>query len=280
MKLTLGFSPCPNDTFLFDALVHGRIDTDGLEFDVILDDVETLNQKAVEGVLDISKLSYHAYGVVRDQYILLNAGSALGNECGPLLIAKHPMTPPEIEAGKIALPGALTTAHFLFSLEYPSARNKVFTSFDQIEDGVLDGRFDAGVIIHENRFTYASKGLVRISDLGERWEAHTGYPIPLGGIAIRRSLPEKVQHKVDDLIRKSVEYAFRHPSASEEYVRAHAQEMDPGVVKQHIELYVNQYSVQLGVEGRKAVQVMLDRAAAIGLVPKVGLPAILDVKTG
>ena len=275
MKLTLGFSPCPNDTFIFDALVHNRIDTKGLEFDVILDDVEALNRRALKGELDITKLSYHAYGYVSAGYVLLNSGSALGNNCGPLLISRQPLTVEEINCGTIAIPGKMTTANFLFSLEYPKATGKVETRFDLIESGVLNGTFDAGVIIHENRFTYQDKGLHKISDLGERWEAGTGYPIPLGGIAIGRHLPEEVQRSVDRMLKESVAYAFAHPNTSNEYVSCHAQEMDASVMRRHIELYVNDYSLDLGERGRAAVDFMLRKASQLGLIDDLTLPLIL-----
>jgi len=276
MKLKLGFSPCPNDTFLFDALVHGRIDTEGLEFEVVMDDVEALNKMAVKRALHITKLSYHAFGYVSSDYLLLNSGSALGSNCGPLLISKRAMDPGEINQARIAIPGKMTTANFLFSLEYPKAVQKVETRFDRIESGVLDGEFDAGVIIHENRFTYKEKGLVKIADLGERWESRTGYPIPLGGIAIQRSLPMELQLKVDRLIKKSVAYAFEHPDASADFVTCHAQEMEKKVMRQHIDLYVNNYTLDLGERGRAAVEFMLQRATQLGLIADVEEPFILD----
>jgi 1,4-dihydroxy-6-naphthoate synthase len=275
MKLSLGFSPCPNDTFIFDALVNGRIDGRGMEFDVRLEDVETLNQAALTEGLDITKLSYHAYGHVMDKYILLNAGSALGEGCGPLLIAGKALSDSEINSGIIAVPGKLTTANFLFSLEYPRAAGKRYMPFDRIEDAVLSGEADAGVIIHENRFTYEARGLVSLCDLGDRWERSTGYPIPLGGIAIRRSLPETVKQAVDELIRRSVQYAFSHPQASRSYIKEHAQELADDVIDRHIGLYVNNYSVHLGEKGRAAVAFMLDKAAGLGIIEKTGLPVIL-----
>lgn len=280
MKLTLGFSPCPNDTFIFDALVHGRIDTRGLEFDVRLEDVETLNRYALEGRLDSTKLSYHAYGHVMKEYVLLNAGSALGEQCGPLLIAREPIPDDRIKDCRIAVPGRLTTANFLFSLEYPEASDKSYMAFDGIEQAVLSGKTDAGVIIHENRFTYADKGLKKISDLGERWEERTGFPIPLGGIAIKRSLPEEIRMTVDSLIRESVRYAFEHPDASREYVREHAQEMEDSVMRRHIELYVNHYSEDLGESGRAAVEFLLDKASRSGVIGALVRPVVQGSRTG
>jgi len=275
MKLTLGFSPCPNDTFIFDALVHGRIDTEGLEFDVVMDDVEALNRMAIRGELDITKLSYHAFGYVSKDYILLNSGSALGNNCGPLLIARSAMDEKAVSSATVAIPGKMTTANFLFSLEYPEASATSEVRFDLIESGVLNGDFDAGVIIHENRFTYGDKGLVRIADLGEQWERKTGFPIPLGGIAIKRSHPEELKLKVDRLLRKSVEYAFAHPEDSKGYVTCHAQEMEESVMQSHIKLYVNDFSRDLGERGCAAVEFMLAKAEELGLIEPVVKPVVL-----
>ena len=276
MKLSLGFSPCPNDTFLFDALVHNRIDTGGLEFEVILDDVEALNKRAVNGDLDITKLSYHAYGHVSEDYILLNSGSALGNNCGPLLISRKPMDLESVNQAIVAIPGKMTTANFLFTQEYPLSKNKVETRFDKIEEGVLNGSFDAGIIIHENRFTYRQKGLIKIADLGERWEMSTNYPIPLGGIAIKRSLPMEIKLAVDRLLHQSVAYAFANPEASGDFVKLHAQEMDESVMRQHIALYVNDYTLDLGEKGGESVRFMLQRASKMGLIGKVTEPSILS----
>lgn len=278
MKLTLAFSPCPNDCFIFDALVHGRIDLEGLEFDVTLGDVEALNTAAFRGGIDVTKLSFHAYAYCADQYVLLDAGSALGRGCGPLLISKRAITQEEAAAGglRIAIPGRYTTANFLLGFAFPQARDRTELVFSDIEPAVADRRFDAGLIIHENRFTYAAKGLRKIVDLGEHWEAATGAPIPLGGIVIRRALPEDVKHAVNRVLRRSVEYAFAHREASLPYVRAHAQEMSEAVMYQHIDLYVNDYSVDLGAEGRRAVQVLFDTARATGVIPDPGAALFLD----
>jgi 1,4-dihydroxy-6-naphthoate synthase len=273
--LTLAFSPCPNDTFIFDALAHQKIDTEGLDFKVELMDVESLNEHAVKGSFDITKLSYHAFAYVAKSYILLNSGSALGKGCGPLLIAKNPMSVLEINNGKIAIPGKLTTANFLFCLTYPDAKNKTTVVFSDIEEGVLNGTFDAGVIIHENRFTYAQKNLVKICDLGVEWENNTGFPIPLGGIAMKRNLPLELQKTVDRLIQKSIEFAFANPTESLSFVREHAQEMDANVRMQHIQLYVNQYSLNLGETGIKAVHHLLQKGAAVGLYPPIQQAVIL-----
>lgn len=257
MKLTLGFSPCPNDTFIFDALVNNKIDTRGLQFDVVLDDVQKLNEWAVTGQLDITKLSYGVLPLVLDKYILLNSGSALGRGVGPLLIQKPELRHKKIEDCSIALPGENTTAHLLFSLAYPNAKNKTFLRYNEVEDFVVAGK-GLGVIIHENRFTYAAKGLEKITDLGEYWEKETGLPIPLGGIVAKRSVDRQVAVQVDELIKESIGYAYRHHHAVlASYVKTHAQEMSEDVMQQHIGLYVNDFSVALGKEGKQAVKKLL-----------------------
>ena len=255
-KFTLGFSPCPNDTFIFDALVNKKIDTGGLEFDVVLEDVQTLNNWAKEGKLDITKLSYGVLPLVLDKYIVLNSGSALGRGVGPLLISNDECRMTNVEDCLIAIPGENTTAHLLFSLAYPKATNKVFLRFDEIEDFVLAGK-GLGVIIHENRFTYESKGLKKIIDLGDYWEKETGSAIPLGGIVINRSIDNSLQLKIDSLIRKSIEYAFSKYPELNDYIRIHSQEMSEEVMRKHIDLYVNDYSIDLKEEGRSAVQKLL-----------------------
>jgi 1,4-dihydroxy-6-naphthoate synthase len=265
-NLTIGFSPCPNDTFIFDALLHGRIDTEGLSFIPVMEDVEALNRRAFAGELDVTKLSYHAFAYLTDRYALLDAGSALGNNCGPLLIARQPMTEPEINAARIAIPGKMTTANFLLSLAYPMAKKKYEVIFSDIEQAVLRGDADAGLIIHENRFTYAQKGLVKILDLGEHWELTTGLPIPLGGIVVRRDLPVEIQQRVNRVMRRSVAYAFGHASEVMPFVRLHAQEMEETVMQAHIDLYVTQHTVDLGGDGRAAVQQMFRIAQEKGLL--------------
>ncbi len=269
MKLTLGFSPCPNDCFMFDAIVNRRIDLEGLEFDVRLADVEALNTAAFAGRADVTKLSYHAYAHCAGAYVLLHAGSALGRGCGPLLISKRPIAKEEVADGglTIAIPGRYTTANFLFSLAFPAATSKTEILFSEIEPALLREAFDAGLIIHENRFTYEARGLRKIVDLGEFWEEETGAPIPLGGIVVRRSLPRDVQHAVNRVLRRSVEFAFANRDASLPFVRAHAQEMSDDVMYRHIDLYVNEYSVDLGEEGRRAVETLFARAHAAGVIP-------------
>ena len=258
MKLTLGFSPCPNDTFIFDALVHHKIDTEGLEFEVIFADVEQLNKWAFQGKLDITKLSYNAFTHCVNDYALLDSGSALGNNCGPLLI-KKPNTILTKES-KIAIPGKYTTANMLLNIAFPNHQNKVEILFSEIENKVLEGKVDAGLIIHENRFTYQEKGLEKVKDLGEFWEEETGLPIPLGGIVVKRELPLATQQKIERVLRKSVEYAFENPYSSADYVKCHAQEMEKQVVDAHIALYVNDFSISLGDQGRKAVQLLFEKA--------------------
>ncbi|KAA3632359.1 MAG: 1,4-dihydroxy-6-naphthoate synthase [Bacteroidetes bacterium] len=266
MKLTLGFSPCPNDTFIFDAMIHQKIDTLGLEFEVIMADVEELNRLAFKGDIDITKLSYHAFAHLLGQYSLLDAGSALGNNCGPLLISKSSMTEQEVNQSRIAIPGKYTTANFLLGLAFPEAVNKEEILFSEIESGVLDSTFDAGLIIHENRFTYADKGLVKIRDLGEYWEETTGYPIPLGGIVVNNRLPGEVKAKVNQVLASSVEFAFDNPRESLPFIRQHAQEMDEEVMYAHIGLYVNDYTKDLGIEGKKAVRHLFKMAREKGLI--------------
>ena len=269
MTLSLGFSPCPNDCFMFDAIVNRRIDLEGLAFDVRMADVEALNKAAFAGNIDVTKLSYHAFAYCAGTYALLHAGSALGRNCGPLLISKRALTTDDVKSGRlrIAIPGRYTTANFLLGLAFPEAQDKTELLFSDIEPAVLEGRVDAGLIIHENRFTYAAKGLRKIIDLGEFWEGTTGAPIPLGGIVIRRSLPEDVIQKVNRVLRRSVEYAFANRQASLPFVRAHAQEMSDEVMYKHIDLYVNDFSVDLGAEGRHAVEVLFERAHAAGIIP-------------
>lgn len=258
MKLTLGFSPCPNDTFIFDALVNGKIDTDGLSFDVQLEDVQTLNEWAKAGQLDISKISYGVLPLVLHNYVTLNSGGALGKGVGPLLIANSEFDIADLPSKTIAVPGINTTAHMLFSLAFPRAMNKQFLVFHEIEEAVLSGKVDAGVIIHENRFTYQDKGLIKLMDLGEYWEQQLQVPIPLGGIIAKRGLGSDLIRKIDDLIKQSVEYAFANYPELTDYTRQHSQEMSESVMRQHIDLYVNNYSINLGDEGKKAVTTMLD----------------------
>jgi 1,4-dihydroxy-6-naphthoate synthase len=260
MKLTLGYSPCPNDTFIFDAMVHGKIDTEGLRFAAQLEDVETLNNWAAAGKLDITKLSYAAFAQLTDRYQILSAGSALGNHCGPLLVAKKAYREQEIPDLRIAVPGLRTTAYFLYEYAFGKLNHSVPTLFSDIEASVLDGRVDAGVIIHENRFTYQQKGLVLLRDLGAHWEDTTGWPIPLGGIVVQRQLPDALKQKIERVMARSVAYAFAHRADVMPYVRAHAQELDEAVIHAHIDLYVNDFTLDLGEKGRSAVLFLLQKA--------------------
>lgn len=279
MQLSLGFSPCPNDTFIFDALVHQKIDTKGLSFDVQYHDVETLNQKAFRRELDVTKLSYHAFAYAVEDYELLDAGSALGFGVGPLLICKDPalaqelqqytgaLLPEHLRDLRIGIPGKFTTANFLLGLAFPLLQNKAEMVFSDIENALLLRDIDLGLIIHENRFTYAAKGLHKVIDLGDYWEKTTHCPIPLGGIVVRRDLPQDVKIQINELVHDSVAFAFENPKSGLDYIRMHAQEMEEAVMYQHIELYVNAYSQHLGVEGRNAIQAMFDRAAQLQLIP-------------
>jgi 1,4-dihydroxy-6-naphthoate synthase len=272
MTYTLGFSPCPNDTFIFDALVNKKIDTEGLHVEAVLEDVETLNKWALEGKLDITKLSFPAFFQSLDKYVLLNAGSALGKGVGPLLVSREEirnlpagrqgekletcLPAGEVRNEKVALPGINTTANLLFSFAYPEAVNKKFLLFSTIEDAVISGETDLGVIIHENRFTYQQKGLHKVMDLGEHWEEKMKVPIPLGGIAVKRSLDRSISLKIDRLIRKSLEYAFANYPFITDYVKQHSQSMSEDVMRQHIDLYVNDYSLDLGNNGKKAIEIL------------------------
>ena len=267
MILTLGFSSCPNDTFIFDAMVHHRIDTEGLDFEVVMADVEALNLRAFAAELDVTKLSYHALGHLLNDYMLLPSGSALGNNCGPLLIAKRPLSATELNSAKIVVPGKYTTANFLFSLAYPDAKNVKSLIFSDIEQAVLSGEADAGVIIHESRFTFEEKGLTKIVDLGEFWETTTQLPIPLGGIVVRRNFPTDLQKRVARVMQRSVNFAFANPTISADYVRLHAQEMSDEVSRQHIGLYVNNFTSQLGEKGEAAVHHMFSKARTLGIIP-------------
>ncbi len=268
MKFSLGFSSCPNDTFIFDGMIHNKIDTEGLLFEPFIADVEELNKRAFAGELDITKLSYHAYGFLSDKYVLLDAGSALGNNCGPLVIAKKELTTEEIEKGVIAIPGKYTTANFLFSLVFPHAERKKEMIFSEIENAIIEENVVTGVIIHENRFTYPSKGLIKIMDLGEYWEESTGLPIPLGGIVMKRKIPIDIQLKINRVMQRSVQFAMENPEKTRSFVKIHAQEMDETVMYQHIGLYVNNYTLDLGTTGRKAVEKLFELAQRKSLIPK------------
>lgn len=276
MNLTLGFSTCPNDTFIFDAMVHNRVDTEGLTFETVMADVEELNRLAFAGEIDITKLSYAAYAQLTSQYVLLDAGSALGRNNGPLLISKTKIYPDEVPNLRIAIPGEHTTANLLLSVAYPNVKEKKEYLFSDIEEVVLSGEMDAGLIIHENRFTYQKRGLKKVLDLGEYWEETTGSPIPLGGIVVNRNLPREVQEKVNRVMKRSVEYAYEQPDASYPFVKLYAQEMEESVMRSHIDLYVNEFTRNLGDEGKQAVQTLYSKAEELGIIPKMERSIFLD----
>jgi len=254
MRLTLGFSPCPNDTFIFEALVHGRVDTEGIEYDWFLADVEELNRRALDGIVDITKMSFHAYAWAANNYLLLDSGSALGRNNGPLVVSRRKIYPDELNDALIAIPGRYTTANLLFSIFWPGAQRKREYLFSDIPEAVLSGEADAGLIIHETRFTYQAMGLKKVADTGEEWDKLTGLPIPLGGIVVHRSVSDDTAARVNRAIRRSLEYARANPSASLDFIRKNAREMEAEVTREHINLYVNDFSLSLGKEGREAVE--------------------------
>lgn len=274
-ELRLAYSPCPNDTFIFDAWVNKRIESE-FRVSVSLMDVEQLNRLAAQSVPDITKVSIAAYPAISEHYQLLDAGSALGFGCGPLLVSKQGAPVDASRMPLVAIPGLRTTANLLLSLFYPHWNRKKEYLFSVIEAAVLDGSADLGLLIHESRFTYAERGLVKLADLGERWEERYGVPLPLGGIAIRRSLPESDKKAVNQLLRNSVDYAFRHPQASRAYVQQYASEMSAEVQQQHISLYVNKYSFDLGVEGHDAIQHLFAEGVRLGLLPECKQPVFLN----
>jgi 1,4-dihydroxy-6-naphthoate synthase len=274
-SLTLGFSPCPNDTFMFYPLVHGLVDTGGYCFNERLEDVETLNKLAVKGVLDVTKVSYAALGHFREQYALLRAGSALGRGCGPLLVAREPLDPAALQGKTIAIPGRYTTAHLLMRLYAPSLDTFLEMPFHEIMEAVMTGQVDAGVIIHESRFTYQGFGLHQLLDLGQWWENETGLPIPLGGIVAKRSLGAATIRTIEQALAAGVDYARSNPEAATRYIREHAQEMSEQVCAAHIGLYVNDFSQQLGAEGEQAIAELLRRAESAGLIPASEAPLFI-----
>ena len=274
-QLTLGFSPCPNDTFMFYPLVHGLVDTSGIAYRERLEDVETLNLLALKGELDVSKVSYHALGQIRDEYALLRSGSALGRGCGPLLVATGTIDPTDLAGKTIAVPGRYTTALLLLRLFDPRLTNFIVMPFNEVMDAVQSGNADAGVIIHESRFTYQGFGLHKLLDLGEWWEAETGLPIPLGGIVARRSLGSETINAIERALRAGVDYARNHPSEAAHYICEHAQEMSADVCAAHIDLYVNDFSADLGAEGVRAIQCLMERAEQAGIIPASNMPLFI-----
>lgn len=265
--LTLGYSPCPNDTFIFHGLVHGLVPCAAGPFRERLEDVETLNRLVLAGELDISKVSYHLLGHIRDRYCLLTAGGALGRGCGPLVVSRRFTRMAELTGRRIAVPGSYTTACLLLRLFDPTLDQLVFMPFHEIMPSIVRGEVDAGVIIHESRFTFQEHGLVELQDLGEWWERQSGHPIPLGGIVARRSLGQATVAAVNGALRASVAHARARPAAAAAYIRAHAQELADEVCAAHIDLYVNDFSLELGGEGKAAVDALLTMAQARGLIP-------------
>lgn len=270
MKLTLGFSPCPNDTYIFDAMVHHKVDTEGLEFEYFMADVEKLNSEAFAEKPDVTKLSFHAFLHLAGRYLLLDSGAALGFGAGPLVISKNLKNFDELKGKTIAIPGIYTTANLLFSLAMKEEIKKKEILFSEIENAILSGDVDAGVIIHESRFTYQLKGLHKLMDLGEYWEQLTGSPVPLGGIAAHSRLDSEIIAKVNRCIQRSVEYANLQKGKLNEFIRCHAREMDDSVMQKHIDLYVNEFSVSLGLQGKLAVNQMFEYAIKAGIIP--GMP--------
>jgi 1,4-dihydroxy-6-naphthoate synthase len=269
MKLTIGFSPCPNDTFIFDALVNGRIDTEGLEFNYFLSDVEELNKKAFSNTVDVTKISCHAYAYAAKNYLILDSGSAVGFGSGPLLISKNHNDTGNIETALIAIPGRYTTANLLFSIAWPGAINKKEYVFSDIEDALIRNEADFGLIIHETRFTYHKKGLRRIADMGEFWENLTKLPVPLGSIVINRSIPSELAFRFNRVLRRSIEFANRHSEASHNFISSNAQEMDEDVMRSHIKLYVNEFTFELGAAGRKAITELFRISCEKEVIPPV-----------
>jgi 1,4-dihydroxy-6-naphthoate synthase len=275
-QLTLGYSPCPNDTFIFYALIHGKISGLEISFRERLEDVETLNKLALAGELELTKISYHALGHLRDGYCLLRSGGALGRGCGPLVIARQQADMQQLKGKRIAIPGQLTTANLLLQLYGEGYQNLLILPFHQIMPAVVAGRADAGVIIHESRFTYQQQGLRKILDLGQWWEEDSGCPIPLGGILAKRSLGKETIKRVDAALRSSVEFAFANPRQPRDYIKQHAQELADDVIRSHIELYVNDFSVDLGDEGTRAVETLFRRAEERGIIPTSAQPLFIE----
>jgi len=270
MKITIGLSTCPNDTFIFDAILHKKIDTQGFEFEYITADVEELNQLALKGEIDITKISFHVYAYIANNYKILDSGSALGRNNGPLLISKKFFNPEQIPfLKKIAIPGQYTTANLLLHIAFNKLPKLKEYLFSDIVQAILNNEVDAGLIIHETRFVYQQKGLVKIIDLGEFWEQNTGLPVPLGGIIINRKFDLNIQTSVQKLLRKSIEYALNNPHEPYKFIKKFAQEMDENVMYNHIKLYVNDFTLSLGKEGRDAIIKLFEKGYEIGMLPKV-----------
>ncbi len=275
MPLTLGYSPCPNDTFIFYGLVHGKIEG-APEFQEVLEDIETLNRLAIGSELDTTKISFHAFAHFQESYCLLRSGGALGRGCGPLVISKEELSPSDLSSKRVAIPGELTTAALLLRLHSPGLVDFVVKPFHKIMPACESGEVDAGVIIHESRFTYSEYGLSKVVDLGEWWEESTGHPIPLGGILAKRSLGADLIRRIDASLKASVEYGYACPEVVKPYIRQHAQEMDEAVMQQHIDLYVNEYSIDYGEDGETAIRDLIERAVAAGIVPDTSAPLFVE----
>ncbi len=276
MKIRFGFSPCPNDTYLFEAIYSKRIDLEGIDFEFVIEDVEALNKRAMRGQLEMTKLSFNAFTHCTDEYILLRSGSALGNNCGPLLITNKEMTIAESPDATVAIPGELTTANLLLSLAFPHLTLKKEVLFSEIESSVLEEKTNLGLIIHENRFTYKEKGLKKVIDLGEYWETTTGMPIPLGGIVIQRDLGNEIHQKVNRILMRSLKFARENSTENSEFVQQNAQEMDKNVLLQHINLYVNQYSLDLGETGKEAINKLFDLLIQKKIISSYKTPIFID----
>ena len=266
MNLSLGYSPCPNDCFIFYALAHGKVTPD-IKWGIRLEDVEALNQMARQAILEVSKISYHAYAYLMNDYVMLPAGGALGKGVGPLIVTKEKLE--SLSKKRVAIPGGLTTANLLLKLSQPDDINIVTLRYDQIMPAVAKGEVDAGLIIHESRFTYQEQGLQKFLDVGQWWESTTGHLLPLGGIIAKRSLGTETLQRINAAIRESLDYAYHYPEQTKEYVAKYAQEMSQEVRQKHIGLYVNEYSLDVGEAGRNAVKELFKRAEARGIIPKI-----------
>ncbi|TAN37806.1 MAG: 1,4-dihydroxy-6-naphthoate synthase [Verrucomicrobia bacterium] len=266
MNLTMAYSPCPNDTFMFQDVAAGQLARHGYDVAVHLYDVETLNRKALEGAFDVTKISFHAYLLVRQHYQLLNCGAALGFGCGPLVVARAPLQHADMARVRVAVPGELTTAHLLFRLWAPAAQQKIFLPYDQILEAVCSGAVDCGVLIHETRFIYQQSGLICLADLGQWWEAQTQQPIPLGCIVARKTLGATVIADLEKLLRQAIVHSRAQPGGTMAYVRQHAQETDEKVLRQHIQMFVTDFSVDLGERGHAAIAVLERMARAAGVI--------------
>ena len=274
--LRLGYSPCPNDTFIFHGLAEGHVSVDPYRLDILLADVEVLNRRVREKTLDISKVSIHAMLHILEDYCLLRSGGALGRGCGPLVVARESLSLEELRDKPIAIPGKMTTANLLLRLHGVHRGPAVEMSFDRIMPAVANREVDAGVIIHEGRFTYPAMGLKLVLDLGGWWEEQMGVPLPLGGIVIKRGLGPDTARLVQAKIRESLSHARSHPEEAWPYIRAHAQEMEPHVIQQHIDMFVNDYSRDVGIEGEKAIRIILEAASRIEKLPLPNRPVFWD----